>query len=668
MNASCRAIWVLVALALTACTGTATPDEQQPTEVRPTSVIPTAAPAEPTSTPEAATVPTSYEAADCPFSVPPGAPVECGFVTVPEDHSNPEGRTIRLAVVIVRDDSANHQPDPVLLLAGGPGEKVVANGLTIAQIFVPTVPDRDLIIYDQRGVGLSEPALECPEWEQSLFDTLDEPDPEISMRTNFEALMACGDRLLEEGHDLSLYNNSQNAADVDALRQALGYEQINIYGGSYGSLLAQLTVRDYPENIRSAVMWSVWPIEKSLMVEGTIATAEAVTRLLESCEADQACHQAYPDLQEVLFEVIDRLNAEQVTLTVTNPLDGASYTASLSGDGVFGNLVALLYQTQLIPALPQAIYDVYGGDYELMGQLIGQNLALYSAMSRGMTYSFVCTDDLIGRSPEEVRELKATLPEQFAGRVDHELITRYGIFSVCENWPVDEADASVKRPLVSDIPILLLEGEFDPVTPPVYAELVAEDLSNSHFFEFPGIGHNILVASECARNMAGAFLDDPQHAPSASCISNDGGIVFDVPGDELALTLQPYVDEQRGFTGLLPVGWRELGPANLLRGDSTLDPTYFVLEAAPLPAGEMLGILASQLEFDPELEPVATRQLGSFEWDFYSFERRSYPADLAMAEAAGTTYFVLMIAAEAEHAELYEQLFLPAVETMAPLG
>jgi pimeloyl-ACP methyl ester carboxylesterase len=137
----------------------------------------------------------------------------------------------------------------------------------MASFLAPLHPNRDLIIFDQRGVGLSEPALECPDWEQAQFEVLDEPDVEISLQTTFEALMICRDQLIEEGHNLAAYTTQQNAGDVDAIREALGYEQLNLYGGSYGSHLAQAVMRDFPEAVRSVVLTSVYPLERSLFID-----------------------------------------------------------------------------------------------------------------------------------------------------------------------------------------------------------------------------------------------------------------------------------------------------------------------------------------------------------------------------------------------------------------
>ncbi len=650
---------MIVVLLISACSGgaapTATPE-------------PTATAAQPTPTVEPTAEPVAtFDEAPCPFDVPEGAPVECGFVVVPEDHNAPDGPTIKLAVAVVKDESDGHQPDPVILLSGGPGERTMANALAIAPTLAPIHPNRDLIVFDQRGAGLSEPALECPEFVQAFFDLLDEPDPDAVQEALFDAVMECRDRLVSEGYNLSAYNTVQNAADVNAIRIALGYDHVNLYGGSYGSLLAQATMRDYPEGIRSVVITSVLPLEKSIFVEGSTTIANAVMRLLDACAADEACDSAYPNLQDVLFATIDQMNADPVPITVTNALDGQSYDALLTGDAVLGNLATFLYITQIIPVLPQAIYDVNSGEYELMTQLSSTRLQLLDLISRGMTFSVLCTEDLIGRTPEDLLNVRAALPPQLLSSADPEFIIEYGTFGICENWPVEEADPWVKEPLVSDIPTLVLEGEFDPVTPPEYGQLVAGYLSNSHFFELPGVGHDV-IGNVCARSIAGAFINDPTQAPGAACVAETPGVVFDVPGEAPELVLEPFTDEERGFSGVVPAGWEELAPANLARRSSALDPTYFVLEASPGAAAELFAILTGQLGLDPPPDPVSSAQVGNFTWDFYSFERPGgNPADLALAQDGEKAYFVYLVSTPDEHDALYQGLFLPAVEAMAPL-
>jgi hypothetical protein len=133
------------------------------------------------------------------------------------------------------------------------------------------------------------------------------------------------------------------------------------------------------------------------------------------------------------------------------------------------------------------------------------------------------------------------------------------------------------------------------------------------------------------------------------------------------VALEPFADEERGFRGLVPSGWQERAPANLVRGSSATDLAYFVLEAQPVSAAELFGGLAGQLGLDPELEPASSAEIGSFNWNLYTFEIQGLPADLGLAEDGDKAYFVFLISPPDEHQTLYEQLFLPAVEAMAPL-
>ncbi|TES89050.1 MAG: alpha/beta fold hydrolase [Anaerolineales bacterium] len=637
------------------------------------SPTPTLEAVEPTATVEPIPEPTLgpmgvFEEGDCPFSVPGDQTVECGFVVVPEDHENPDGPTIKLAVAVFKDQSDAHLPDPVIILSGGPGEKTVHNAPAITQAFAPIRQDRDLIIFDQRGVGLSEPALECPEVVQVSFELLDEPDTGIAMQESFDAVMACRDRLLSEGHNLSAYNTVQNAADVEAIRVALGYEQLNLWGGSYGSQLAQATMRDYPDGIRSTVIESVYPLEVSFVVDTNSTVPDAIMRLLATCTADEACDSAYPNLQEVLFEIIDRLNAEPVLVKVTNPLDGQSYDVLLSGDAVLGNLRVVLYLTPALPSVPQAIYDVYNGDYELMTQLTGLRFLFVDAVSRGTQYSVLCADDLIGRTIDEVFEARDAFPSQLVGQTDPALITEYSTFALCKMWGVDEADPWVKEPLVSDIPTLVLSGEFDPVTPPKFGKLVAGYLDNSFFFEMPGGGHSGESTTECALSITAAFIDDPTTAPDASCIAEMPGLVFDVPREVGDVILVPYTNDEVGVSGVVPAGWNEVSPGIFTRGNSVLDATALQIAIEPsMGAKELLVLLAEGYGLAEIPESTSERQANGLTWSLYAFEVQGVPRDLALAESDGGTLIVILRSETDERALLYEVVFLPIVDGLIPL-
>jgi pimeloyl-ACP methyl ester carboxylesterase len=607
-----------------------------------------------------------FESAPCPFDVWGDKKIECGFVVVPEDHNDPDGPTIRLATAIVKDQGPDRRPDPVILLSGGPGGDIVEYTLRVAAAYEPLYAHRDFIVFDQRGVGLSEPALECPEWEETVLDLLDEADPDVSLQQEFEAIMACRDRLVSEGYNLSLYNTTQNAADVDAIRLALGYDEINLYGASYGSLLAQAVMRDHPDHIRSAVITSVVPLETSFTVDNETVVPDAILRLIDACAADEACDSAYPNLNDVLFEIIDDLNEDPVPIVVTDPDDGETYDALLTGDTVRSNVVIALYSTSIIPVLPRAIYEAYQGDYKLMTELTGESLWVVGSLSRGMQFSVLCTEDLIGHTPEEVLNASLSVPRQLRSRADPELSIEYGMFGICEKWPVEQADPSFKEPLVSDIATLVLEGELDPVTPPEYGQLVAGYLSHAYYYEIPGAGHGVLAGDDCALGIASAFVKDSSEAPDGCCIAEMPGVVFDMPREPTELVLEPFTDQSTGLRGLVPAGWEELFELDFKRGESALDPTRLILDSSWLPKDQLLGLLLSWLEVDP-VPRIATTEMGNFTWDLYEFQVGAQPVDLALAEDAGTSYFVLLISPRDERDALYEQVFSPIVEAMAPL-
>ena len=234
-----------------------------------------------------------------------------------------------------------------------------------------------------------------------------------------------------------------------------------------------------------------------------------------------AC-QANPDLDQMLYDVIDRLDAEPAQITVRNLLDGAEYEMALTGEAVLGNLGGWLYQTSVIPLLPKTIHDLYNGDYQLMQQLTSINLTTISLITRGVMVSVMCQDDLTGRTLEDLLRVRESLPPALVSNVSEDVLRKYGIFSLCAAWPVEVGEPAFKEPVSSDVPALILSGEFDPVTPPDYGRLVAAHLPNSFHYELPGVGHGPLVATECSTQMAAAFLSDPTTEPDSSCLADLG--------------------------------------------------------------------------------------------------------------------------------------------------
>ncbi len=669
---------VAVLLGVVGCGGGTTPTPAPtPAEVEPE---PTAT-VQPTPSPEATVeLPTddqpvaAWEEASCPMDLPPGAVegehITCGYVTLPEVRASfaqgrPEGHTIRLAAAVIHSASGDPAPDPLVMLAGGPGDSALTSFVQL--LASPGMEgfwaERDIVLVEQRGTRYSTPFLQCDELSELKLDLLDESlGEEEEEARNLIAWAACRERLAESGVDLAAYNSVENAADIVTVIDGLGYDQVNLYGGSYGSLLAQHVMRDYPERVRSAILDAVSPLrhEPNLLYKAH-ATDRALRLLFARCQDDAACNETYPDLEQVYFDLVDRLNVEPATVQLQNPDTGEVYDLLLTGERLIAQTRDLLYVSAILPILPGAIYDMAEGDFSLLA-LIQSQFMFKLNLADGMYNSVVCSE-LANFTVEDMADSEGLYQE--VAEVVEDLIDEV-MLQPCQVWGVEHLGEWVTEPVAGDVPTLLLSGEFDPTVPPQMAEVAAEQLTHAYVYTFPGVGHGVLGSSACANAMMLTFLDDPAQAPDASCLEEMPGLVFRLPATEIVL--QSFTDEERGFRGLVPAGWQEVAPANLARGSSTTDPAYFVLEAQPGTAAELFSGLAGQLGLEPELEPTTRAEIGSLTWDLYTFEIQEFPADLALAEDGEKAYFVFLISPPDEHEALYEQLFLPAVEAMAALS
>jgi pimeloyl-ACP methyl ester carboxylesterase len=491
----------------------------------------------PTSTPSRTPMPTrvigpgvpgTFEPAACPFALPEdyvqGQNVDCGYLVVPENRERADTRPIRLAVAVFHPEGGATRSDAVLYLSGGPGGSVL-EGLRYEfdSTYGPVLATgRDLILFDQRGVGRSEPALDCPEVDALSREILDREyngrtltDAEILdlLVSRFERCAAD----LRQHADLSAYHSAANAADVALLRRVLDYEQVNLWGASYGTRLALTVMRDHPEGIRSVVLDSVYPLEADLYVEGPANARRAFDRLFASCAENTVCREAYPDLESVFNETVATLNADPVTGTITDTLTGEAYPAVLTGDSLVGLVFQILYDSELRLMLPQLIYDAHAGNFAALNKFRGAMLARASAISRGMTFSVQCHEEITFSSEADFEAALAYHPE-FTGLYAHSVADTLS-FRVCERWDAGAAPPVENEPVSSDIPTLVMTGEFDPITPPRWGQQAAAHLSRSYVFEYPHVGHGTSFVDGCPREMLLAFLEEPMTSPDAMCLS-----------------------------------------------------------------------------------------------------------------------------------------------------
>ncbi len=311
---------------------------------------PTAQPASPRPLPANTVEPGIFQPAACRFVLPEGVrqseEVDCGNLTVAERRSQalgPSGRRIQLAVAIFHPPGGATHPDPIIFLSGGPGASILETmRYQYEWLTEPAfATGRDLIVFDQRGVGVSQPALDCPGYDRLVVDLLDrnwqgQPVSEDQISTLIlNELSACR-RTLAGIADLTAYNSAASAADVNDLRLALGYEQVNLWGASYGSRLALEVMRRYPTGLRSVVLDSVYPPDVDLYAGAPANFSRALERLFSACAANPICDRAYPDLRNVFFETVQKLDTQPVLREVQNPFTGEKHQAWMDGGRAAG--------------------------------------------------------------------------------------------------------------------------------------------------------------------------------------------------------------------------------------------------------------------------------------------------------------------------------------------
>lgn len=652
-----------------------TPDQIEPESTEAPTVVESTSEPMPTATPipePTATPPPTYEpifvTADCAFTPVLDFDVSCGYLTVPEDRTQPDAAQIRLHVAIFSSSSENPAPDPIVYLEGGPGGNVLETAYLIFEDrFGQFLAERDFIMFDQRGTGLSEPALDCPEYTELTLEYLDdEVSDEESTEIALDGLGACRERLAAEGINLAAYNSVENAADLNDLRTALGYEEWNLYGISYGTKLALTTMRNHPEGIRSVLLDSVFPPQVSLSTELPPNVNRGFNELFEGCAADPDCNNAYPNLESQLFSLAEALEEEPVLVEVTDFFNGRTYDALVDGSSLLGVIFQGLYSEEIIPLLPKMIGDTADGNYSLLSLLISNDISTADFISLGMYYSVQCHEEIVFESVEGLETAVSQHPELalFFGDADAN-------FEICTLWQAGEADPIDNQPISSDIPTLIMAGEYDPITPPAWGELAAQTLSNSSYYFVPGVGHGASVAGDCPKSIAMDFWNDPITPPEAACLSNMSAPDFQTAAaaTETELVLIPFkADLGTGpFEGVYPEGWEEQLPGTYIRGSNGLDQTAILhLGGAGFGPDFFLNLLVQQFNFEDddlvEVSPIVDDNGRT--WTAYEAELQGFLIDLATIDDDGFTLLVLMLSDSSENDFLRKGLFIPALSAI----
>ena len=415
--------------------------------------------------------------------------LRCGAIEVAENPDAPVGRKIRIHFAVQPAIARDRLPDPVFVFAGGPGQSARAVAGALQPLLAPLNARRDLVFIDQRGTGMSQP-LVCrpPDRPAPLAEAL-EAERQIAQA------VACVERLRQEV-DLAQYATWIAVRDAEAVRAALGYAQVNLWGASYGTRAALDYLRQFPERVRSAVLDGMAPATMQLPASFAVDGERALAQLVAGCEADADCRARHPDLAAS----IDRLLAAAgrgLQITVPHPLSGAPQPLRLDRDALASLLRAPLYAPTLAAVLPHALAQAAAGDYApLVALATAVGGSAQENFAEGMHFAVICAEDL-------PRVDAAAAAAAAATRFGTGILQMYRrVCGAVPVRPVPEGFFTVPR---ATAPVLLLSGGLDPATPPRHAEAVERALPNARHLVAANLGHGVSMQG-CAPELVQRFI------------------------------------------------------------------------------------------------------------------------------------------------------------------
>lgn len=432
--------------------------------------------------------------------------VRCGTLQVPEDPDRPDGRKIPIHFAVVPALAKNKAPDPLFVLAGGPGQAATR----VAMLMQPTLTRlnarRDIIYIDQRGTGRSN-ALAC-ERGRMPRRLAESTDPTRAV----EQLDACVKQAAERA-DTRQYATWIAVRDFDAVRAAIGAERINLWGGSYGTRAALEYLRQYPQRVRSVVLDGVAPAAMALPASLALDAERALQALVEACAADTGCRTHYPQLEADLTQVLAQA-ARGVRVSASHPLTGESETLKLDRTVLAGMLRSPLYAPQLASLLPFALAQAGRGNYD---PLFAMSAAFGGRMAENfaelMHFAVVCAEDM---------------PRIDAAARDAAAATRFGTGFIelyeraCSQVPVRAVPPAFYTAPSADVPVLVLSGGADPVTPPRHGDAIATTLPRALHLVAPHLGHGVSQHG-CAPDLIARFVRQADGAGRAPFDGLEGG-------------------------------------------------------------------------------------------------------------------------------------------------
>jgi pimeloyl-ACP methyl ester carboxylesterase len=412
----------------------------------------------------------------------------CGSVEVPENPAEPAGKKITVKFAVLPAAARIKAPDPLFILAGGPGQSAQMLAGQVGKVFAGINRKRDIVFIDQRGTGASVPlSCDMPKGGGTMEEL-------ASSEASFLAVKKCRDALIADGRDTRWYATQFAVPDFEAVRIKLGAAKVNLWGGSYGTRAGLEYARQFASSVRTLTLDGVAPADGILPVQMAVDTHAALTKLFAACEADAACSKQYPQLAQRTAALLSPQGAK-LMLTDRFTLEKRSY--SVDGQAIAGAIRSPLYSTQLASVLPHAIARAAMGDGDSLLAL-GSSLSgnLEENFSMGMHLAVVCAEDMPRIDAAAIKSLEGTL-------LGSAYVDQYR--RLCEGWKIAPVPSAFYAPVTADIPVLIFSGGLDPVTAPRHGEKVAKWFARSQHIVMPTGGH-IVTTQPCAAKLLEDFI------------------------------------------------------------------------------------------------------------------------------------------------------------------
>ncbi|MFC5513598.1 alpha/beta fold hydrolase [Massilia jejuensis] len=425
----------------------------------------------------------------------PGAEgaLRCLAVPVPLDYAKPAAGALNIHVTVAPAFREGARTDPLFVLAGGPGQA----GSEVIRLLPAALKrvraTRDIVFVDQRGTGLS-----------GKLDCESRPEHETMSDAELEAeIHRC---IRNSRAPFAAYTTANAARDLEQVRRALGYDKVNVWGGSYGTRLGQAYARAFPGSVRALILDGVAAPEQVVPAAGRDGQA-ALDKLFEHCARDPGCNRAYPNLRAEFDTLAARAEAG-LKLTIANPRTAAPTTVTMSGPRFTGTVHNILYSPADARRLPFLIHSAYQGRWEpfIARQNVSGDFTTESSSAFLLHLAVVCAEDVPRMTPSLMKDEDAMITRAWAGRMP----------AMCKTMNVPAVPYAA--PTMIEAPALLLSGALDPVTAPRRAESAARHMRNARHLVVANAGHGVSQLG-CAPRLMREFLDKPTARLDAACLA-----------------------------------------------------------------------------------------------------------------------------------------------------